>query len=131
MNARKARSYLIDTTMRHSEALRRRLIMGHEYQQYWDDKRTVAVDIRTAVYRQPDLLRPRNVDKRGRISSVCYFTSFERRSCPINVSVRARMRLDHKMAPYGWKFIAPKISRRIPTSAPMMYAAGGSMKTAS
>jgi DNA-directed RNA polymerase len=53
-------------------------VMGHVYQQRWDDKRMITEDVRTAKYigdRTFWLLR--NCDDRGRIYAVCNF-SFDR-----------------------------------------------------
>jgi DNA-directed RNA polymerase len=53
-------------------------VMGHVYQQRWDDERTIADDIRTAKYiGERAFYIPRNCDKRGRIYSVCHF-NFDR-----------------------------------------------------
>jgi DNA-dependent RNA polymerase-like protein len=70
--------FLIDTFMRDLVEEYAVDVMGHDYQQRWDDEQTVKDDIRTAKYigTRPFYLE-RNVDYRGRINSVCHF-SFDR-----------------------------------------------------
>jgi DNA-directed RNA polymerase len=78
VNALQRVGFKIDTTMRDLVARFGVRVIGHTYQKRLDDKRMLADDIRTAKYiGDRTFYIPRNVDRRGRVNSVCHF-NFDR-----------------------------------------------------
>jgi hypothetical protein len=78
VNALQRVPFKIDPVMCDLVALKAADVMGHDYQQRWDDERTIADDISVAKYiGDRTFFIPRNCDRRGRINSICHF-NFDR-----------------------------------------------------